>query len=338
MSNERLENPGPSPLTEGLKRKRGRPKKQPQVSAYRPQSLPELPSVNLVGSAGSKEQGKARFCVVNIKAIQESSSTCALGYQPLVSEELQCPHGKLLRPGDGMGGAAQVSAAVWRLLGVPALCLCTSRWKEGNHRLFSPCSRRYGWDPRNSSISPSQNVKGIRGIAAHLLVCFSIRKSRDNQVGSSGVTLLDFLFIAGGGCGTTAREKATRKAKRKQESEQCNGTNGNSEWLVCFTKGRRGAGWISGEVPLKTDRGKLPLFRFTFSCHHWTHQFLQPLSRLPQPSCAAPACSALPAGVCAVWFPCSGSQCNSMGASSPSFGSFCCLSCKNVMQSSLWPS
>lgn len=249
MSNERLENPGPSPLTEGLKRKRGRPKKQPQVSAYRPQSLPELPSVNLVGSAGSKEQGKARFCVVNIKAIQESSSTCALGYQPLVSEELQCPHGKLLRPGDGMGGAAQVSAAVWRLLGVPALCLCTSRWKEGNHRLFSPCSRRYGWDPRNSSISPSQNVKGIRGIAAHLLVCFSIRKSRDNQVGSSGVTLLDFLFIAGGGCGTTAGEKATRKAKRKQESEQCNWTNGNSEWLVCFTKGRRGAGWISGEVP-----------------------------------------------------------------------------------------
>lgn len=317
MSNERLENPGPSPLTEGLKRKRGRPKKQPQVSAYRPQSLPELPSVNLVGSAGSKEQGKARFCVVNIKAIQESSSTCALGYQPLVSEELQCPHGKLLRPGDGMGGAAQVSAAVWRLLGVPALCLCTSRWKEGNHRLFSPCSRRYGWDPRNSSISPSQNVKGIRGIAAHLLVCFSIRKSRDNQVGSSGVTLLDFLFIAGGGCGTTAGEKATRKAKRKQESEQCNWTNGNSEWLVCFTKGRRGAGWISGEVPLKTDRGKLPLFRFTFSCHHWTHQFLQPLSRLPQPSCAAPACSALPAGVCAVWFPCGGSQGDSMGASSP---------------------
>lgn len=336
MSNERLENPGPSPLTEGLKRKRGRPKKQPQVSAYRPQSLPELPSVNLVGSAGSKEQGKARFCVVNIKAIQESSSTCALGYQPLVSEDLQCPHGKLLRPGDGMGGAAQVSAAVWRLLGVPALCLCTSRWKEGNHRLFSPCSRRYGWDPRNSSISPSQNVKGIRGIAAHLLVCFSIRKSRDNQVGSSGVTLLDFLFIAGGGCGTTAGEKATRKAKRKQESEQCNWTNGNSEWLVCFTKGRRGAGWISGEVPLKTDRGKLPLFWFTFSCHHWTHQFLQPLSRLPQPSCAAPACSALPAGVCAVWFPCSGSQGDSMGASSPSFGSFCCSSCKNVMQSSLW--
>lgn len=197
------------------------------------------------------------------------------------------------------------------------LCLCTSRWKEGNHRLFSPCSRRYGWDPRNSSISPSQNVKGIRGIAAHLLVCFSIRKSRDNQVGSSGVTLLDFLFIAGGGCGTTAGEKATRKAKRKQESEQCNWTNGNSEWLVCFTKGRRGAGWISGEVPLKTDRGKLPLFWFTFSCHHWTHQFLQPLSRLPQPSCAAPACSALPAGVCAVWFPCSGSQGDSMGASSP---------------------
>lgn len=197
------------------------------------------------------------------------------------------------------------------------LCLCTSRWKEGNHRLFSPCSRRYGWDPRNSSISPSQNVKGIRGIAAHLLVCFSIRKSRDNQVGSSGVTLLDFLFIAGGGCGTTAGEKATRKAKRKQESEQCNWTNGNSEWLVCFTKGRRGAGWISGEVPLKTDRGKLPLFWFTFSCHHWTHQFLQPLSRLPQPSCAAPACSALPTGVCAVWFPCSGSQGDSMGASSP---------------------
>lgn len=216
------------------------------------------------------------------------------------------------------------------------LCLCTSRWKEGNHRLFSPCSRRYGWDPRNSSISPSQNVKGIRGIAAHLLVCFSIRKSRDNQVGSSGVTLLDFLFIAGGGCGTTAGEKATRKAKRKQESEQCNGTNGNSEWLVCFTKGRRGAGWISGEVPLKTDRGKLPLFWFTFSCHHWTHQFLQPLSRLPQPSCAAPACSALPTGVCAVWFPCGGSQGDSMGASSPSFGSFCCSSCKNVMQSSLW--
>lgn len=99
MSNERLENPGPSPLTEGLKRKRGRPRKQPQVSAYRPQSLPEVPRVNLVGSAGSKEQGKARFCVVNIKAIQESSSMCALGYQPLVSEELQCPHGKLLRPG-----------------------------------------------------------------------------------------------------------------------------------------------------------------------------------------------------------------------------------------------
>lgn len=39
MSNERLENPGPSPLTEGLKRKRGRPKKQPQEEAVGP--LPE---------------------------------------------------------------------------------------------------------------------------------------------------------------------------------------------------------------------------------------------------------------------------------------------------------
>ncbi|XP_042741377.1 high mobility group protein HMG-I/HMG-Y-like isoform X1 [Lagopus leucura] len=39
MSSESLENPGPSPLTEGLKRKRGRPKKQPQDDAVG--SLPE---------------------------------------------------------------------------------------------------------------------------------------------------------------------------------------------------------------------------------------------------------------------------------------------------------
>ncbi|XP_021265132.1 high mobility group protein HMGI-C-like isoform X3 [Numida meleagris] len=39
MNDERLENPGPSPLTEGLKRKRGRPKKQLQEEAVGP--LPE---------------------------------------------------------------------------------------------------------------------------------------------------------------------------------------------------------------------------------------------------------------------------------------------------------
>lgn len=40
-----------------------------------------MPSVNLVGSVGGQEQGKPRFSVVNIKAIQESSSVCALGCQ-----------------------------------------------------------------------------------------------------------------------------------------------------------------------------------------------------------------------------------------------------------------
>ncbi|XP_019475493.1 high mobility group protein HMGI-C-like [Meleagris gallopavo] len=39
MSSERSENSGPSPLSEGLKRKRGRPKKQPQEEAVG--SLPE---------------------------------------------------------------------------------------------------------------------------------------------------------------------------------------------------------------------------------------------------------------------------------------------------------
>lgn len=41
MSNEGPENPIPSTLTEGLKRKRGRPKKQPQVREHHPKRLPE---------------------------------------------------------------------------------------------------------------------------------------------------------------------------------------------------------------------------------------------------------------------------------------------------------
>lgn len=41
MSNEGPENPISSTLTEGLKRKRGRPKKQPQVREHHAKRLPE---------------------------------------------------------------------------------------------------------------------------------------------------------------------------------------------------------------------------------------------------------------------------------------------------------
>lgn len=60
MSNERPVNPSSSPLTEGLKRKRGRPKKQPRVSVHHPKSLPE----GAVILTGSKEQGKGRHAMV----------------------------------------------------------------------------------------------------------------------------------------------------------------------------------------------------------------------------------------------------------------------------------
>lgn len=80
MSNERLENPGPSPLTEGLKRKRGRPKKQPQEEAVGP--LPEKkPRGRPKGSkkveppAGKRPRGRPRKWpqLVTQGASQESS-------------------------------------------------------------------------------------------------------------------------------------------------------------------------------------------------------------------------------------------------------------------------
>ncbi|XP_021265133.1 high mobility group protein HMGI-C-like isoform X4 [Numida meleagris] len=65
MNDERLENPGPSPLTEGLKRKRGRPKKQLQEEAVGP--LPEKkPRGRPKGSkkveppAGKRPRGRPR--------------------------------------------------------------------------------------------------------------------------------------------------------------------------------------------------------------------------------------------------------------------------------------
>ncbi|XP_021265131.1 high mobility group protein HMGI-C-like isoform X2 [Numida meleagris] len=82
MNDERLENPGPSPLTEGLKRKRGRPKKQLQEEAVGP--LPEKkPRGRPKGSkkveppAGKRPRGRPRKWV-----------SAVLGPSPLVQPQL----------------------------------------------------------------------------------------------------------------------------------------------------------------------------------------------------------------------------------------------------------
>ncbi|XP_032303220.1 high mobility group protein HMGI-C-like isoform X2 [Coturnix japonica] len=65
MSNERPENPDPSPLTESLKRKRGRPKKQTQEEALGP-VLEKKPRGRPKGSkkveppAGKRPRGRPR--------------------------------------------------------------------------------------------------------------------------------------------------------------------------------------------------------------------------------------------------------------------------------------
>lgn len=73
MSNERPVNPGSSTLTEGLKRKRGRPKKQPQEAAVgpllvkkprgRPKGSKKVTIVSgqmVVPSAGKRPRGRPR--------------------------------------------------------------------------------------------------------------------------------------------------------------------------------------------------------------------------------------------------------------------------------------
>ncbi|XP_021265130.1 high mobility group protein HMGI-C-like isoform X1 [Numida meleagris] len=90
MNDERLENPGPSPLTEGLKRKRGRPKKQLQEEAVgplpekkprgRPKGSKKVSSVTgqmVEPPAGKRPRGRPRKWV-----------SAVLGPSPLVQPQL----------------------------------------------------------------------------------------------------------------------------------------------------------------------------------------------------------------------------------------------------------
>ncbi|XP_030356812.1 high mobility group protein HMGI-C-like isoform X4 [Strigops habroptila] len=80
MSNERPMNPGSSTLTEGLKRKRGRPKKQPQEGAVgplpvkkprgRPKGSKKMTTVSgqmVEPSAGKRPRGRPRKWALHLQ-------------------------------------------------------------------------------------------------------------------------------------------------------------------------------------------------------------------------------------------------------------------------------
>lgn len=136
MSNERPENPN-STLTEGLKRKRGRPKKQPQVREHHPRRLPE----DAVAVAQWNLQAALGNCLLTRTKRGEVFSDKCWGYpgqqqdlhsgksQLLASEVPPMRQAVTVQPGH-VRGADQVSVLVWRLSHVVTLCFCTSNWIE----------------------------------------------------------------------------------------------------------------------------------------------------------------------------------------------------------------